>query len=113
MEQTMAMKTMACPVNEEQRQQEDEDDHVLPDSTHGPYTRGAARGTRGTGNRGNRGALRGRGRGHGRGAGAAVNMAEWDKADPARQPAEFLPSRTKGLHLPENFEPQNELDFFI
>ena len=37
-----------------------------------------------------------------------MNMTEWDRIDPARQPAEFLASRTKGLYLPDSFEPENE-----
>ena len=31
-----------------------------------------------------------------------AGIAEWDRIDPIRQPADLLPSRTKGLHLTEN-----------
>ena len=75
---------------------------------HHPY-RGRARGA-GAPGRGR--AAVGRQRGQGRGGPAPVNLSEWENINPGSAPVDFEPNRAEGLHLPDGFVPENEIDFF-
>ena len=83
----------------------------------GALGRGRGRGTAGHGRGRGRGGAQGRGIGRGRGRGGAgglANFSEWDNVDDNGNNAafDFIPDRAPGLHLPEHFNAEAEVDFF-